>query len=80
MCFVRRSRAKWTAPYDPPPSSWPTSKSAYVHFLPALAVLSILNVRMHQIDGNRDNSVEAIVVAAALRSTGEAGVSWVLLV
>ena len=48
--------------------------------LPAcLAVLSVLNWRMHQIDGNRDNAVEVIIVAATLKSTGEAGMSWGLL-
>jgi hypothetical protein len=52
---------------------------ANVHFLPAWAVLSVLNWRMHQIDGNRDNAVEVIIVAATLKSKGEAGVSQGLL-
>ncbi len=31
---------------------------------------------MHQIDDNRDNTVEVIIVAATLKSTGEAATSW----
>jgi hypothetical protein len=48
--------------------------------LPAcLVVLSVSNGRMHQIDDNRDNAVEVIIVAATLKSTGEVGMSWGLL-